>query len=321
MKKSFLLALIAVLSMTFASCEKSTQETLLQPTNRILQIVAEEIAVPIANREPDWACAILLDKEGEVVALYDTDPSNIHINQRMQLGNLMEPFTILGALLTQRVDVSSSFAIIKSGINTGTHCCKDSRPVDSTLYIQDIMAISSRVGTYRIMEQAFVADAQSPQHFNSFMRQLGIESNIETISELLRQSYLNEFDVTPLQLARLYHRLVQGSFPQEWDEAISIILDGMHDAVWNNKLGTASRSVWSNGAQSDKVHIMGKTGTVQINQDPWHHIISFCGCFPEEAPEYTCLVIVANPHFPYSAKMDCAVPVRKIAERVYSQHR
>ena len=319
MKKKNTFALIAVLSMTLASCEKSDRAELPQLQSRIQQIVEEEMAAPVANREPDWACAILLDKEGKVVALYDTDPSNAHINQRMQLGNLMEPFTILSALLTQRVDAVSSFAIIKSGINTGTHCCKDSHLIDSTLYVQDIIAISSRVGTYRIMEQAFVADAQSPQYFNAFMHQLGIESNIETISELLRQSYLNEFDVTPLQLARLYHRLAQGSFPQEWDEAISIILDGMHDVVWNNKLGTASRSVWSNGAQSDNVQIMGKTGTVQIKHDPYHHIISFCGSFPEEAPEYTCLVIVANPHFPYSAKMDCAVPVRKIAERIYDK--
>ena len=85
MKKNITFALIAVLSMTFASCEKSYQGTLPQPTKRIQKIVEEEMAVPVNNRNPDWACAIVLDKEGNVVALYDTDPSNAHINQKRLL--------------------------------------------------------------------------------------------------------------------------------------------------------------------------------------------------------------------------------------------
>lgn len=319
MKKNITFALIAVLSMTFASCEKSYQGTLPQPTKRIQKIVEEEMAVPVSSRNPDWACAIVLDKEGNVVALYDTDPSNAHINQKRLLGNIMQPFTILWALQTHEVNASSTFEICKNGITTGPHCVKDSRPIDSTLFIPDIMAIGSSVGTFEIFRQVYLTDAGVPENFNSFMSQLGIETHMEYYWEILLQSYSNELAISPLHLAMLYHKLAQGLFPQEWTEEISIIREGMHEVVWNNKLGTASRSVWSNGAQSDKVHIMGKTGTVQINQDPWHHIISFCGSFPEEAPEYTCLVIVANPHFPYSAKMDCAVPVRKIAERIYSK--
>ena len=317
MKRTLTYALLVVLIISFGGCEKSSQ--IHQPENSIQQIVANEMTIPVADREPDWACAILLDKDGRVIALYDTDPANSHIEKKMQLGNIMEPFTVLSALLSQRVNASSTFSITKGGINTGEYCCKDYRPIDSTLCVPDIMAISSEVGTFHIFEQAFGAEVQSPQNFDCFMHQLGIESQTESVPELLRQSYLNEFDVSPLQLARLYHRLAQGTLPQEWNEETSVIVGGLHEVVWNNKLGTASRSVWSHGAQSDKVHIMGKTGVAQINHDRWHHIISFCGIFPEEAPEYTCLVVVANPHFPYSAKMDCAVPVRKIAERIYSK--
>jgi cell division protein FtsI (penicillin-binding protein 3) len=85
--------------------------------------------------------------------------------------------------------------------------------------------------------------------------------------------------------------------------------------VWN-KIGSASKCPWTYGAQSKTVQLIGKTGSAQINHSPRHHIISFCGIFPEESPEYTCLVIVANPHYPYSERMDCAAPVRKIAERI-----
>jgi cell division protein FtsI/penicillin-binding protein 2 len=281
------------------------------------QIIAEEIAKPIHDKLPEWACGVLINKEGQLVALYDSSPIHWNVYQNIHPGSIMMPFTILGALLTNKVDSASAFPITKEGIHTETYRCYDSRPINDTLTVSEIIAIGSHVGMFEIFEQAFAADSLSPQYFNAFMRQLGIETNILNNTDLLKQSYRNEFNISPLHLAWLYHCLAQGLIPEEWKESAAIVRQGMHGVVWNNELGTARKLQWTHGAQSKKVKLMGQTSQQRLNGSSNHHLISFCGSFPEESPEYTCLIMMYDPQYPYSANMDCAVPVRKIAERIY----
>ncbi len=107
------------------------------------------------------------------------------------------------------------------------------------------------------------------------------------------------------------------------------IKEALHDVVWDNDLpGTASVRKWkghivARKAQSDLVHIAGKTGTAQLfHHGRYHgrdheHRMTFVGYFPEENPEYTCLCMIEHPkNFPiYDAGMDCGSVVREIAER------
>ena len=107
----------------------------------------------------------------------------------------------------------------------------------------------------------------------------------------------------------------------------------LHDVVWDNDLGTASVQKWAGRiirykAQSNMVHIAGKTGTAQIFRDGKYqkreHRMTFVGYFPEENPQYTCLCMVEHPrNYPaYDAGYDCGQVVRQIAERtiVYAGH-
>lgn len=97
----------------------------------------------------------------------------------------------------------------------------------------------------------------------------------------------------------------------------------LHDVVWDNTLpGTASVSPYGRRkAQSDLVHIAGKTGTAQLfmNGRYWsdRHRMTFVGYFPEEAPEYTCICMINYPKNRgyYDAGMDCGSVVRQIAEK------
>lgn len=101
----------------------------------------------------------------------------------------------------------------------------------------------------------------------------------------------------------------------------------LHDVVWDNKLGTASVRKWGNTivaykAQSDLVHIAGKTGTAQMfiprrGYSGKNHRMTFVGYFPEENPQYTCLCMIENPkNYPlYDAGFDCGNVVRQIAEK------
>ena len=101
----------------------------------------------------------------------------------------------------------------------------------------------------------------------------------------------------------------------------------LHDVVWDNDLGTASVRKWKNyivdrKAQSDLVHIAGKTGTAQMiipgrGYSGKNHRMTFVGYFPEENPQYTCICMIENPkNYPaYDAGFDCGSTVRIIAEK------
>jgi len=100
------------------------------------------------------------------------------------------------------------------------------------------------------------------------------------------------------------------------------IKGALHDVVWDNKLGTASVRPWNKEpkAQSDLVHIAGKTGTAQLFHDGHYnnkeHRMTFVGYFPEEDPQYTCLCMIEHPKKPYyDSGYDCGGVVRTIAER------
>ena len=101
----------------------------------------------------------------------------------------------------------------------------------------------------------------------------------------------------------------------------------LHDVVWDNNLGTASVRKWQGHiaaykAQSELVHIAGKTGTAQLliphrGYSPRNHRMTFVGYFPEENPQYTCICMIENPkNYPaYDAGYDCGGTVRVIAEK------
>lgn len=107
------------------------------------------------------------------------------------------------------------------------------------------------------------------------------------------------------------------------------VQSALHDVVWDDNLGTASVLKWGGKvirkkAQSERVHIAGKTGTAQLIQNGHYqsgkHRMTFVGYFPEEAPEYTCICMINHPHNygAYDAGMDCGKVVRVIAEKVMS---
>lgn len=80
-------------------------------------------------------------------------------------------------------------------------------------------------------------------------------------------------------------------------------------------------------ARSKKVTIAGKTGTVRnIGADGKYesrYRITFCGFFPYEKPQYSCIVLLGKPDLPGmpSAGRYCGGVLKKIAETLYSMGR
>ena len=98
-------------------------------------------------------------------------------------------------------------------------------------------------------------------------------------------------------------------------QQIKTALEGV---VWSQTHATAK------AAQSPYVRIAGKTGTAQISQGSVGytgkgktHQVSFCGYFPADNPQYTCLCVIRKPgpgHYPSGGRMAGSV-VKNIAEK------
>lgn len=185
--------------------------------------------------------------------------------------------------------------------------------------------------------------------------------DMSTISKMV---YGYSVELTPVQLVMIYGAIANGGklihpllvrelrqedvviqrMPQQVireqfcsPEAIRDIRKALHDVVWNNEMGTAALSNGYQQAQSELVHIAGKTGTAQLRTrsgyDNEHHRISFVGYFPEENPLYCCICIIENPQRredlnpqTINAGRGCGAIVRRIAEKTmaytgcYVQH-
>lgn len=94
----------------------------------------------------------------------------------------------------------------------------------------------------------------------------------------------------------------------------------LESVVWDNTCGTASVTPWgSRKAQSDIVHIAGKTGTARILENGRYsttqHRIAFCGYFPMENPQYTCICMIQRPRNGNDAGLYCGGVVRRVAEK------
>jgi cell division protein FtsI (penicillin-binding protein 3) len=97
----------------------------------------------------------------------------------------------------------------------------------------------------------------------------------------------------------------------------------MLDSVVNHPKGTGKP------ARSDYIRIAGKTGTAQISQGTAGytaggktHQVSFCGFFPVEKPQYSCIVVIRNPSTGgASGGVMCGTVFRDIAEEIYAQNK
>ena len=277
-------------------------------------IVSFQMQYSLRHLSPEWGCAILMNKNHQVVALYDTDSLGLNAYQSIEIGSIVEPFSVMAAMRTGNLTDSTMFQLSKSGYSDHAgYTWHDSHPMDTTLDVPSIIAVSSRSGICQIMEQAF---ADNPMLFALYMSELGLQISVDSLEDVLRTAHGFGVYTSPIHLTYLYSQLVQKQFPEETWGNTQPVQQALHEVVWN-KIGTASKVMWTRGAQSDIVSIIGKTGSIKEEGDHQPHTVSFVGAFPEQNPEYTLLVLLKKVPYPSSAKIQCAVPACYIAERMY----
>lgn len=80
-------------------------------------------------------------------------------------------------------------------------------------------------------------------------------------------------------------------------------------------------------AGSKQFHVSGKTGTAQISQGTkgyksgkTKYLVSFCGFFPSENSQYSCIVSIEDPGGYPSGGVQAGSVFSRIAERIYAKH-
>ena len=104
---------------------------------------------------------------------------------------------------------------------------------------------------------------------------------------------------------------------------LKIIQEMLYNVVNYTDPTPAKRDGTGKPARSDVITIAGKTGTAQIASGGVYrtagHNVSFCGYFPYEDPQYTCIVVITRPRVgTVSGGAMCGIVVKDIAEKIYA---
>lgn len=90
--------------------------------------------------------------------------------------------------------------------------------------------------------------------------------------------------------------------------------------VVNDKAGLGKK------AGNPYFHVSGKTGTAQVatggsyKSGKNEHLVSFCGYYPSEDPQYTCVVAIRHGYYVASGGGQAGPVFSKIAQRIYSKN-
>lgn len=283
--------------------------------------------------------------------------------RRFEPGSTFKTIALTAALDEGRMRFSDTVSVTKKPwvYNKLTH--KDAHKIDTILTARSAIAASSNIALAKYIVRAYNGEAapfvKRVKEFgfeNLSLREIPGEKALLLVPDrsdratIAKMGYGYYVELTPIQTVSFYNAIANGGRllepylveevrhhgetirrfgPKVLNERIASrktldsIRVALHDVVWDNHLGTASRNYFGPKAQSHLVHIAGKTGTAQMREHKYHedyHRITFVGYFPEEDPLYTCLVYIEDSKVDrnkyYDSGRDCGGAVRDIAERV-----
>ena len=282
-----------------------------------------------------------------------------HAVQRVEPGSTFKTIALTAALDDGKIDITDTVSISRQPWKYFSVKHTDAHKMDTLLTVRSALAVSSNIALAKLITRSyegsarkFVRRIEKMGLMDSVYSEIPgadkvrIEVPRDTVT-LSKMAYGYSVELSPMQILMFYNAIanngrmmrpmlvssieqngevvksfkpevVKGSICSK--RTLKDIQGALHDVVWDNKLGTAALRPWSKKAQSELVHIAGKTGTAQIimpgrGYSAQNHRITFVGYFPEENPQYTCICMIENPQHPYDAGMDCGSTVRVIAEK------
>ena len=283
-----------------------------------------------------------------------------HAVQRVEPGSTFKTIALVAALDDGKVKINDTVTVSRHPWQYFSVKHTDAHPMDTLLTVRSALAVSSNIALAKIITRCYEGSAKKFVRKIEKMGlmdsvyceipgadKVRIDVPRDTVT-LSKMSYGYSVELSPMQLLMFYNAIANGGkmmrpmlvtailqngeveerFRPETvkssicgDRTLRDIQGALHDVVWDDHLGTAARKPWSRKAQSELVHIAGKTGTAQLivngRYTSGRHRMTFIGYFPEENPQYTCICMIEDPRpaGTYDAGMDCGSTVRMIAEK------
>lgn len=282
-----------------------------------------------------------------------------HAVQRVEPGSTFKTIALVAALDDGKIRITDTVSISRHPWQYFSVKHTDAHPMDTLLTVRSALAVSSNIALAKIITRCyegsakkFVRKIEKMGLMDSIYCEIPgadkvrIDVPRDTVT-LSKMSYGYSVELSPMQIMMFYNAIANNgkmvrpmlvtAVQQNGEEeerfrpttvkgsicsnrTLQDIQGALHDVVWDDHLGTAARRLWSRKAQSELVHIAGKTGTAQLfipghGYSGKHHRMTFVGYFPEENPRYTCICMIEDPQYPYDAGMDCGSAVRVIAEK------
>lgn len=283
-----------------------------------------------------------------------------HAVQRVEPGSTFKTISLVAAMDDGKIEIDDTISVTKKPwvyMRKSKHT--DAHPMDTILDVRSALAVSSNIALAKLITSSYEGSARKFVRKIERMglcdsiyceipgaEQARIDIPKDTVT-LSKMAYGYSVEMSPMHIAMFYNaianngkmmrpmlvsaiqkegEIVKRFKPTTLNSSICSrstlreIQGALHDVVWDEHLGTASKKPWSNKAQSNLVALAGKTGTAQLyipgkGYSNRKHRITFVGYFPEANPEYTCICMIENPQYPYDAGMDCGSTVRVIAEK------
>ena len=269
--------------------------------------------------------------------------------QAFEPGSTFKTLSLMAALDDNIVELTDS---VKTG--NGTWIYKDkNNPIHDThswgtITVKQALTVSSNVALAKIITSGY---KENNKKYVTKLEHMGLTQPIniaipgahgvsitapEDKESLAHMAFGYSVKVPPLYTLMYYNAIANNGVMVEPKLVKTITRNGkvvtrfdtnvIHDNICKSSTLKDIREclesvVWdANGtaraAQSDTVHIAGKTGTARIVSNGKYinaHRVSFCGFFPYDNPQYTCICVIERPVRGGAGSL-CGKAVRDIAE-------
>ena len=250
-----------------------------------------------------------------------------------QSTGLMHPISLLAALETGKVKLSDKVDTGNGIYQIHGRELKDHnwhRGGYGELTIQEGLAASSNIATYKTMEKAF---GDNPQTFFDLLANMsyGKPDSINGIASL--QPYkITEKNITwncigyeqlisPIQVLTFYNAIANNGKmiqPQLYKDSVVVINPQIASRASIDSLKKALVFNVTDGlgqpAKSDMITVAGQQGTIVVSTDNGNTVYSveFCGYFPANNPKYSIIVSINKTGLPASGGLMAGDVFKKI---------
>ena len=250
-----------------------------------------------------------------------------------QSTGLMHPISLLVALETGKVKLSDKVDTGNGIYQVHGRELKDHnwhRGGYGELTVQEGLAASSNIATYKTMEKAF---GDNPQTFFDLLANMsyGKPDSINGIASL--QPYkITEKNITwncigyeqlisPIQVLTFYNAIANNGKmiqPQLYKDSVVVINPQIASRASIDSLKKALVFNVTDGlgqpAKSDMITVAGQQGTIVVSTDNGNTVYSveFCGYFPANNPKYSIIVSINKTGLPASGGLMAGDVFKKI---------